>query len=112
MRIKKLLAVICMVGLSCSILAGCGQSKEKASQSSYWETSDFTSYIESVRQQGYHQAYLELQYGFGGCISEESYNQYLEAKQQYEEDMTSEHLNDLMLATQVALKELQSAKSE
>lgn len=109
MRAKTILVVMCMIGLSFTTLTGCSHGKEKTVET--FEAPSLVETLESARQQGYNQAYLEIVYGSslagGGNISEKSYNQYLKARNEYEEDMTVEHFDALVLATQTALKELQ-----
>ena len=98
MRVKKVLAVVCAVVLSFSLLAGCGQSDEVSEQ--------LSQLAEMARQEGYNQCYLEMVYEMGGCISEEGYNEYLQAKLKYESDKTLENLNELIIITQKILRGL------
>lgn len=108
MRAKMILVAMCVVGLTFTSLTGCGQAKEGTSETCHIETVSSVNVLEYARQQGYNQAYLEIVYGtlVGDKISEESYNQYIKAKNEYEEDMTAEHFETLVTATQTALMEL------
>lgn len=107
MRAKTMLVVMCVIGLSFITLTGCSNSKEENVETI--ELPSLEENLESARQLGYNQAYLEIVYGtsFRVGISEESYNEYVKARDEYEKDMTVEHFNALALATQNALKELQ-----
>lgn len=62
--------------------------------------------IESGRQEGYNQAYLELSYGIGSMpnVSDECYNNYLEAKDNYEKNKNEKNFEELVKATQQVLK--------
>lgn len=53
------------------------------------------------RQEGYNQAYIEMKYGMGLTdISEKQYFNYLDAKENYEENKYSKNFRKLVEATE------------
>ena len=96
MRAKKVLAFVCTATLSFTILAGCGQSSQS--------TDDLLAQLaEKGRQTGYMQSFVEMQYIMHNSISEDDYQNYIEAKQQYESDISLDNLNALIEAIENVL---------
>lgn len=96
MRIKRALSVI-IITLSFTMLMGCNRATKSTDDS-------MVQLAEWARQEGYNQAYLEMSYNMGNGVLEVDYNNYLEAKKQYETDKNLDNFKVLVESTQKALK--------
>lgn len=94
MRAKKVRIIVGIITLS-FMLVGC------KSDYSY----EIMQCIEAGRKQGYLETYIESA-NVITPIADEDFNQYLEAKKQYEDNNTMENFNALREISQKVYKEL------
>ena len=73
-------------------------------ENSLSESSTYIQQIETARQEGWNESYIELKYSMGITkVSEAEYLKYLAAKQKYEKNKTVDNFNKLVEATQELL---------
>lgn len=99
MRVKRILAIVCITTLSFTMLVGCARATQSTDDS-------LAQLAEWARQEGYNQGYVEMAYGMNMGVSEDDYNLYIEAKHQYESDKTLNNLKSLVDATQQILQNI------
>lgn len=98
MRAKKFLCLV-LTTVSLGGLVGCGFDPSATDES-------LADLAKAARQQGYNEGYIDLAYEYGKDIPENSYSEYISARERYESDSSLENLAELVSATEQVLKDL------
>lgn len=99
MREKKKWIMVCVVTLSLTLFTGCGDLDQSTKDS-------LAQLASSARQQGYNEMSIELRNLTKHDIPEDSYNKYLKAKKQYEENMSLDNFQILVDVTTQIIQDL------
>ena len=100
MKVNKK-AVCIIVALCLATLVGCGRlDKDKELNEA------LAVLVENARSVGYLQCYIEILYLRTDHISEENYQKYLKAKNQYEDEKTPENLKFLAKIVQEIMDDI------
>lgn len=96
---KKIVIIILAFGLGLVASAIFSTSKSNLDKS-------IVAAMEAGRQEGYNEAYIEFAYSTGLMLNvpENTYNDYFDAKKNYEENQTLENFKKLVQATQQVLE--------
>ncbi len=97
---KRFLAIVLVTVSLSTMLVGCGEKKEPLEQ-------QVLEVYDSGINQGRNGLYIELAYEMlPGRITEEEYNSYIAAKEQYGNEKTNENLQSWVDITQQILKKI------
>ena len=97
---KRFLGVLLITVSLSTMLVGCGERKKPIEQ-------QVLEVYDSGINQGRNGLYIELAYEMlPGRISDEEYNSYIQAKEQYDKEKTNESLQNWVDITQQILKKI------
>lgn len=97
---KRFLGIVLSTVLLSTMLVGCGEKKESLEQ-------QVLQVYDAGINQGRNGLYIELAYEMlPGRITEEEYNSYIQAKEQYDKQKTNESLQNWVDITQQILEKI------